>query len=92
MTTKPKLTEEKATELAAFLESDDYELGAPIPVSEIRRPSAGRPSLTAPGKQSPQVTFRLDEAARQRAAERAASEGKTVSALAREALERYLAS
>ena len=91
MTKNIKLTEERASELATFLEGDDYEIGNPIPRDQwpINR---GRPSLTAPGKRSPQVTFRLDEAARQRANERAAREGKTISALAREALERYLAS
>ena len=91
MTTKPKITEQEALELAAFLESDDYEFSEPIP--RDRWPTIrGRPSLTGPGTRSPQVTFRLDERSRQLAAERAAREGTTVSALAREALQRYLAS
>lgn len=50
----------------------------------------GRPSLTGAARQSPQVTFRLDPATRASAAARAELEGKTVSALAREALEQYL--
>jgi hypothetical protein len=41
---------------------------------------------------SPHITFRLTEAARDKAVERAAADGRTVSDLARDALERYLAS
>lgn len=52
--------------------------------------AAGRPSLTAPGQHSPQVSFRVPEALRAAAQGRARAEGKTVSALAREAFEQYL--
>lgn len=51
---------------------------------------AGRPSLSAPGTRSPQVAFRVPEAMRAAAQARASREGKTVSALAREAFELYL--
>jgi hypothetical protein len=51
----------------------------------------GRPSLTAAGRHSPRVSFRLPDHERERAERVARQEGKTVSALAREALERYLA-
>lgn len=51
----------------------------------------GRPSLTAPGERSPQVTVRLPIGLRRRVEERARAEHKTVSALAREAFEKYLA-
>ena len=54
-------------------------------------PTRGRPSLTGRGE-SPQVRFRVPTDLRARAAERAKAEGKTVSQLAREALEHYLAS
>lgn len=54
-------------------------------------PARGRPSLTGHGE-SPQVRFRLSTSLRDRAAERARTEGKSVSQLAREALEHYLAS
>ncbi|GII75065.1 hypothetical protein Sru01_00470 [Sphaerisporangium rufum] len=50
---------------------------------------AGRPSLTG-GTHSPRVSFRLPDELRERATSRAAQEGKTVSALAREAFERFL--
>lgn len=47
----------------------------------------GRPSLTGAGQKSPQVSFRVSADTRRRAEELAAAEGKTVSELAREALE-----
>lgn len=54
-------------------------------------PTCGRPSLTGRGE-SPQVRFRVPTDLRERAAARAKAEGKSVSQLAREALEHYLAS
>lgn len=54
-------------------------------------PARGRPSLAGQGE-SPQVRFRLPTDLRERATQRARAEGKSVSQLAREALERYLAS
>ncbi|MGW0231899.1 hypothetical protein ACWDWO_26630 [Actinopolymorpha singaporensis] len=51
----------------------------------------GRPSLGGQGR-SPQVTFRAPPALRAMAEEQAARDGKTVSQLAREAFEMYLAS
>ncbi|GII75695.1 hypothetical protein Sru01_06770 [Sphaerisporangium rufum] len=58
-------------------------------VDHVRR-SVGRPSLSAPGEWSPQVTFRLT--AEEKAAARALAErqGKTVSQLAREAFAQYI--
>ncbi|HWM98029.1 MAG TPA: hypothetical protein VNO54_13330, partial [Streptosporangiaceae bacterium] len=50
----------------------------------------GRPSLTARGSTSPQVNFRVSASLLAEAEARANAEGKTVSALAREALERLL--
>ncbi|MGZ4210624.1 MAG: hypothetical protein ACXVQX_08510 [Actinomycetota bacterium] len=50
----------------------------------------GRPSLTGKAEPSPQVTFRLPPALRVKAEARAKREGKRVSQIAREALERYL--
>ncbi|MGH3832102.1 MAG: hypothetical protein ACRDRS_16930 [Pseudonocardiaceae bacterium] len=49
----------------------------------------GRPSLSD-GGDSPQVRFRLPAATRAEASALAASEGKTLSQLARDALEAYL--
>lgn len=71
-----RLTEQRAAEIA----------------EEIATRGRGRPSLTAPGAHSPHVSFRVSEHLRDAAEKRAAAEGKRVSQLAREALERYLAS
>lgn len=70
-----QLTEERAQEI----------------VEEVRR---GRPALgRTRGKRghSPQITVRVTEATRTKADKRAQAEGRTVSELAREALEHYLA-
>jgi predicted HicB family RNase H-like nuclease len=59
-------------------------------VEEVRR-AGGRPSLSGEALRSPQIAFRVPPEVRERAAEVAAAEGKTVSQLAREALEARLA-
>lgn len=53
---------------------------------------AGRPSLTGTSAHSPQVTFRVTPELKARAEHEARLRGTTVSQLAREAFERYLAS
>jgi hypothetical protein len=58
-------------------------------VEEVRR-AGGRPSLSGTAAHSPQIAFRVPAAVRDRAARVAAQEGKTVSQLAREALEARL--
>jgi hypothetical protein len=52
----------------------------------------GRPALDSrnEGTHSPQVSFRLSERLARKAHDRAAREGKTMSQIGREALERYL--
>ncbi|PZS19013.1 MAG: hypothetical protein DLM60_10825 [Pseudonocardiales bacterium] len=55
--------------------------------SEVR---PGRPSLSGGSTHSPQVTFRIPDQLHRQAVDAAEREGKTVSALAREALEQYL--
>jgi DNA-binding MarR family transcriptional regulator len=50
----------------------------------------GRPSLAGGDEQSPHVSFRAPADLRRKAETRGAREGKTVSQLAREALEKYL--
>ncbi|MCW2713252.1 MAG: hypothetical protein JWN88_299 [Frankiales bacterium] len=52
----------------------------------------GRPSLTGTRGTSPQVTFRVTPELRARAAAEADRQGRRISDVAREALERYLAS
>ena len=59
-------------------------------VDRVHR-TVGRPSLSGKAAQSPQIAFRVPAAVRDRAADLAALEGKTVSQLAREALESRLA-
>jgi len=65
------------------------EVAAEIAESVLR--SVGRPSLSGVRQRSPQIAFRVPPAVRDQAAEIAAREGKTVSELAREALEERLA-
>jgi Ribbon-helix-helix protein, copG family len=59
-------------------------------VQDARR-AAGRPSLTGPGKHSPQLSARVPPELRDAAERQARREGKSVSQLIRELLERYLA-
>ena len=59
-------------------------------VEQVRR-SSGRPSLSGKAAASPQIAFRVAPAVRDRAAEVAPREGKTISQLAREALEQRVA-
>lgn len=64
------------------------EVAAEIAENALR--SVGRPSLSGVRQRSPQIAFRVPPAVREQAAEVAAREGKTVSELAREALEERL--
>ena len=86
------LDDEKIQELVRVFEDEETEWGEPLPKSQWPGRGRGRPSLTGESQHSPRVTFRLDPEVRDKAAVRAEREGKTVSALAREALEQYLAS
>ncbi|MBA2699971.1 MAG: ribbon-helix-helix protein, CopG family [Nocardioidaceae bacterium] len=76
------ITEELAEELA-----DEAEAGYDL--SHARR--VGRKSLAGGDGASPRVNFRLRPDLYEQATQRASSEGKTLSELAREALERYVA-
>lgn len=78
------ITDEVADELADEIESD-------APVVWTRKLRVGRPSLDG-NSASPRVSFRIPKDLYKAAAERAIEEERTVSALAREALEKYLAS
>jgi predicted HicB family RNase H-like nuclease len=60
-------------------------------VVEHARRAAGRPSLSGNALASPQIAFRVAPDVRDRAAKVAAREGKTISQLAREALEERVA-
>ena len=76
------LTDELIEELAA-----DAERGYDL--SRARR--VGRPSLGRAGGVSPRVNVRMSPTLHARANRRAKREGKTLSEIAREALERYVA-
>lgn len=58
----------------------------------LRAAGRGRPSLTAPGRRSPQLRLTVPERVRDDLRRRAVVERRSVSEVAREALERYLAS
>ena len=77
-----KLTEADIERLATSLEQDlDIKSWAPRP---------GRPSLgESPGVHSPRIAVRLPEDLHRRAAARAASEGRSISAVVRELFEGY---
>jgi hypothetical protein len=77
------LTEEDAERIADEIESDE-----PVVFTGIRL--VGRPSLGGNGT-SPQLSLRVPRELYDAAAERAIAEGRTVSAVAREALEKFLA-
>jgi len=77
------ITEDVAEELADEIESDE-----PVVFTGIRM--VGRPSLDGNGA-SPRLSFRVPRDLYDAAAERAIKEERTVSAVAREALEKFLA-
>jgi hypothetical protein len=57
---------------------------------EAGRKTSGRPSLTAPGERSPQITLRLPRNVDQRLSDVAAASGRRRSQVVREALDQYL--
>jgi len=61
-------------------------------VADVRRQTAGRPSMSGPGERSPQIAFRVPREVHRAISELAVREGKTLSELAREALEQYVGS
>lgn len=77
-----RLTEELAEQLAREAVAE----------ARLRNLIPGRKSLSGDGSHSPRVQFRVPDALREAAEARAAAEGVSLSALAREALEHYLAS
>ncbi|TCK25220.1 ribbon-helix-helix protein, CopG family [Pseudonocardia endophytica] len=56
----------------------------------LRLVRPGRPALGEVGRHSPRVSFRVPEQVRRQAEQRAVTEGRSVSEIARDALERYL--
>lgn len=95
----PKVTAETPIGPDVDLEREDIrladgtrltnEVAAQITEGALR--SVGRPSLSGARNKSPQIAFRVPPSVRDQAAEVAAQEGKTLSELAREALEERIA-
>lgn len=79
------ITEELAEQWA-----EEIEKNPPDP-SQLERRYVGRPSLSESGR-SPRVSFRASMKLYKAAWKRADEEGRSLSSLAREALERYLKS
>jgi hypothetical protein len=77
------LTEEDIEKIADEVESDE-----PVAFTGIRM--VGRPSLDGNGT-SPRLSFRVPRDLYEAAAERAIEEERTVSSVARQALEKFLA-
>lgn len=97
--TSPSITDDTPIGPDVDLERDDVRLEdgtqlvaevADEIVDQLRR-SSGRPSLSGQATTSPRIAFRVPPAVRDRAAEVAAREGRTISQLAREALEDRIA-
>lgn len=93
--TAPQISTDTPIGRDVDLESEDVRLAdgtrltsvvAESIVEDARR-AGGRPSLSGTAAHSPQISFRVPAAVRERAVRVAAQEGKTVSQLAREALE-----
>ncbi|GAA3810966.1 hypothetical protein GCM10022226_34280 [Sphaerisporangium flaviroseum] len=80
-----RITDEYVNDAIADVHRAIEEGRVPVPTSR-----GGRPSLSGESTHSPRVSFRVPEELRERAKARAAQEGKTVSALAREAFEQFL--
>jgi hypothetical protein len=80
-----RITDEYVDDAIADVHRAIDEGRVPVPTGR-----AGRPSLSGESAHSPRVSFRVPEELRDRAVGRAAREGKTISALAREAFEQFL--
>jgi len=103
MSNRPRMTETEAVAyLAQFSDSDFEAMSVPIDeeidderynrfVAAAHSKTPGRPSLTEPGTESPQITFRLSAATNEKLRQRAAAENVSVSSWARRLIERELA-
>ncbi|MDR0626595.1 MAG: ribbon-helix-helix domain-containing protein [Bifidobacteriaceae bacterium] len=97
---KPKMTPSAAARALAKLTDQDFptvdvdqevDEAQAVRLVEAGRRAAGRPSLTAPGTHSPQITLRLPAQLDAGLANAAARTGRRRSELVREALDQYLA-
>lgn len=81
------LTDDDAAVMAAAFESDDFDPG-PMTKRPVGRPGSSRRAATGP---SPRVSVRVEATAHKMLKERAEAEHRTVSDLAREAIEVFVA-
>jgi len=100
-TLRPRMTPEEALAALATMTEDDFPT---VPEEEddiddafverfveAGRRAVGRPSLTAPGKHSPQITIRIPESVNARVVDLASKTGRHRSQVVRDALDAYLA-
>ncbi len=95
----PTVTSDSSIGPDVDLDEDDVRLADGTRLTEQRaaeiveevRGRGGRPSLTGEAAVSPRIAFRVTPGVSDRAAQIAAREGKTISQLAREALEARVA-
>jgi len=96
--TAPPITTDTPIGADVDLESEDIRLADGTRLTRARaqqivgqvRHAGGRPSLSGASTRSPQIAFRVPAEIRDQAAQAAAEEGKTISQLAREALQARL--
>ena len=97
---QPRMTREEALAALSTMTDDDFptvsneEAGVdPATVDRLIATVhrlAGRPSLTAPGQQSPRINLRIPQALKDRLSEVARLQNRCESDIARDALRQYL--
>jgi len=96
----PKMTPAQADAALATMTDADFPTATPdewiddataARLVEAGRNRGGRPSLSAPGARSPQITLRLPESVNKRLTDVAARTGRRRSQIVRDALDAYLA-
>ncbi|MDR0847688.1 MAG: ribbon-helix-helix protein, CopG family [Propionibacteriaceae bacterium] len=102
---KPRMTPEQALAMLATMGPEDFPAAAPEDEIDdataqrliesgrraMEKRATGRPSLTAPGEHSPQITLRLPQTTNRQLSAAANRLGKSKSQIVREAVDRYLA-
>jgi len=96
---KPRMTREQAMAALSTMTEEDFVTVVPEDdvddalvdrLVEAGHRLVGRPSLTAPGRRSPQITLRLSDGEKNRLSQVAARQNRRQSEVVREALTRYL--
>ncbi|MCL2785433.1 MAG: hypothetical protein FWD55_08395 [Propionibacteriaceae bacterium] len=97
---EPKMTRQEALDTLATMSNNDFPTVSPEDdiddkcvaslIADAYRLSAGRPSLSSPGKHSPRLNFRVPQTVKDRLTEVALEQDRRESDIAREALYEYL--